>query len=101
MAEHRATQSEHPWRAAVRTFVQTVIPALIGLALIVPLVVQTALDGVGHLIPPEWAAAATGLAVSIAAVAAMVARVMALPAVVDWTKRWVPWLAPTARDDEN
>ena len=106
MADHVAqasqtTQAAYPWRAAFRTFVQVVIPAVVGLALILPAILDTALAGVGQLLPPEFSAWLTGVAVAIAAVAATVARVMALPPVIAWTKRWLPWLAPEARTDEQ
>ena len=104
MADHLAeapTQAQYPWRTAIRTFVQVVIPAVIGLALILPLILDTALAGVGQLLPPEVSAWLTGVAVAIAAVAATVARMMALPPVIAWTKHWLPWLAPDARNDEQ
>ncbi|GAB2767780.1 hypothetical protein [Sinomonas soli] len=101
MAGHLATpstQTVYPWRTAIRTFVQTVIPAVIGLALILPAIVDTALAGIGSVLPDGWAAWLTGVAVSIAALAALVARVMAMPAVVAWTERFLPWLAPSKTD---
>ena len=103
MADHLAqapTQAQFPGRAAIRTFVQVVIPAVIGLAVILPLIINTFLAGVGQILPPEVSAWLTGVAVAIAAVASAVARVMALPPVIAWTKRWLPWLAPDARNDE-
>jgi hypothetical protein len=73
------TQVRRPWRSTVRTTFQ----ALVALAVLFPILVETAgLD-------PEsfpWLAGAL-------AVAATVARVMALPQVENFLRRFVPWLA--------
>lgn len=72
------TQVQRPWRATVRTIVQ----ALIGLAVLVPVLVQAL--GLEHAAP--WIA-------GVLAVSSAVTRVMALPAVEEWLRRFVPWLA--------
>jgi len=58
-----------------------VFQAFLGLALMWPLVVQA-------LGLPDWAWVSASLAV-----AAGVTRLMALPAVEVWLRRFVPWLA--------
>ncbi|PSS42890.1 hypothetical protein C6401_15130 [Arthrobacter woluwensis] len=101
MADHRAetsTQARYPWRAAVRTFVVVVIPAFIGLGLILPLVVDTLLASVGHLLPPEWRAWMTAAALALAAFAGALTKIAALPGVIAWTQRWAPWLAPEPKE---
>lgn len=71
------TQIRHPGRATLRT----IAAALIGALPLVPIVAhESGLD------KAAW------LAVPIA-VAAGVTRVLALPAVDDWMRRYVPWLA--------
>ncbi|MEA5454462.1 hypothetical protein SPF06_06990 [Sinomonas sp. JGH33] len=99
MADHVAeaagpTQAAHPWRASVRTFVQTVIPAAIGFGLLVPAVVDAFVSGFGQQLPPAVVAWLTAAALAVGALAATLARIMALPAVVVWTGRWLPWIAP-------
>lgn len=84
MADHRAeasTQAAHPWRATART----VLAAIIGLAILAPQIVDVL--GVGSI---PWAAGTL-------AVIAAVTRVLALPGVIAWTARFLPWLAPDSK----
>lgn len=84
MTTPAATQTEHPWRATVRTIFQ----AVIALASMWALIVQAlGLD-------PGWQWVSASLVV-----AAAITRVMALPAVEAFLRRYVPWLAaePTAQ----
>lgn len=74
-----STQEQAPWRATLRTL----FAALIALASMWALIVEAL--GLDQGIP--WVAA------SLAATAA-ITRVMALPAVNNWLRRFVPWLAP-------
>lgn len=79
-----STQVQHPNRASVRTFIQTLIPALAVLVVAVPPFVDIVLDEVGKagVNLPEWLyLALTGASVACALVAAIVARVMAIPGV--------------------
>lgn len=71
------TQTRHPWRATVRT----VLAAGVALLSLLPTVAAVAhLDAV-----PAVA--------QVLAVAGAVTRVLALPGVDAWLRRWVPWLA--------
>lgn len=81
MADHlyASTQTAYPWRATVRT----AFAFLIGLAASWALIIQTL--GLGPDIP--W------VATSLVA-AAGITRVMALPAVDNLIRQFVPWLAP-------
>lgn len=81
--EARPTQAAHPWRATART----VVAAIVGLAALTPTIVDEL--GIGAL---PWAAAAV-------AVAGAVTRILAIPGVIDWTRRFLPWLAPGDDDD--
>lgn len=79
-----STQEAHPAKASVRTFVQTLIGTLVLFVPIVPIVVNIILDEFGKagVEPPAWLyAALTGVAVAASLVSAIVARVMAVPAV--------------------
>ena len=101
MGDHEAvqtsTQAAFPWRAAIRTAVQTAIPALIGLLLILPQIIATVLDGFGRHLPPELYAWLAGAAVVITAASATLAKLAALPSVIEWTRKYLPWLAPDTK----
>lgn len=98
-----ASQTEHPWRAALRTFIQTFIPAAALFTLAVPPVVDIILDEVGKagLELPGWAyAALTGLSVGTALIAAIVARIMAIPGVEAALRKISLGAAPSVDEDE-
>ena len=79
-----ATQEAHPNKASVRTFVQTVVAAAVIIIPIVPVVVNIILDEFGKagVEPPGWLfAALSGIAVAAGLIAAIVARIMAIPGV--------------------
>ncbi len=80
-----STQSRHPWRATARTVVQ----AILGLMVLLPLIAEAA--GIAAV---PWVAAALG-------VVAAVTRVLALPQVDAWLRRWLPWLATAPEEPEH
>jgi hypothetical protein len=98
MGAHEAvptsTQSAFPGRAAIRTAVQVGIPAFVGLLVILPPVIQTVLDGFGRHLPPELYGLLVTAAIVITSASATIARVAAIPGVIDWTRRYLSWLAP-------
>lgn len=77
------TQVRRPWRSTARTIFQS----LVGLAVIAPLIAAAIEEATGYDLEgvPFIAAVLAG--------AAAVARVMAVPAVEVWLRRFVPWLA--------
>jgi len=79
----QSTQTRHPWRATVRT----IAAALVALLVIAP---QIILEAGLH----ETAYGAQALAVIGA-----VTRVLALPSVDGWLRRWAPWLAAEPPQD--
>lgn len=81
------TQVRFTGRTMARTFFQTVIPAVATLALVVPLVLEAVIRGVGPILSPETRAWLAGLGVAVAAVAATISRVMAIPAVEAFLRR--------------
>lgn len=84
------TQVQHPTKASVRTFIQTLIPSVVLFVVVVPPFVDIVLDEVGKagVTLPGWAyAALTGASVVCALVAAIVARVMAIPGVESGLER--------------
>lgn len=98
MGDHEATpvstQAAFPIRAALRTAVQVGLPAFIGLLLILPPIIQTVLDGFGQHLPPEIYAWLGGAAAVITAASATLARISAIPGVIEWTRKFLPFLAP-------
>ena len=100
MGDHEATpstQAENPGRAALRTAVQTAIPAFVGLLLILPLIIQAIVEGFGQHLPASMYLWLTGAAAVITAASATLARVAAIPGVIAWTRQYLPWLAPDSK----
>jgi len=91
MAKHAAvtTQSQHPWKAVTRTILQ----AIVALAAAAPLV-YTAIT------QADPAAAAGGAAVALG-VAGAITRVMALPVVEQFLRRFLPFLAAGSEKLDN
>lgn len=79
------TQVRRPWRATMRTTFQLII----GIAVLLPFVVQA--SGLSPEVYP-WLG-------GLLAVAAAVTRVMALPQVEDFLQRFAPWLAAEKGSD--
>jgi len=77
----QATQVQHPWKAAIRTFVQVAIPAVIALGIVVPQIVDIILEQFGEQLPPQFTGVMLAVSVGVAGVSAVVARIMALPLV--------------------
>ena len=90
MAKHAAvtTQSQHPWRATVRT----ILAVIVALAAMAPSIYTAATMG-----SPE---AATGAAALALGIAAAITRIMALPGVESFFQRFLPWLAAGTKTDE-
>lgn len=75
------TQTRHPWRATART----VLAAALALLPVLPEIA----DAAGLYAYP--------LAASVLAIAATVTRVLALPKVDGWLRKYLPWLAAQPR----
>lgn len=89
MAKHEAvtTQSQHPWRATVRT----ILAVIVALAAIAPSIYTAATQGSLE--------AATGAGALALGIAAAITRIMALPAVEVFLQRFIPWLAAGREND--
>lgn len=71
------TQTQHPWRATVRTMAAALVAALV----IAPqIITEAGLDE-------------TVYGVQALAVIGVVTRILAVPGVEAWLRRFVPWLA--------
>ena len=83
------TQQQHPVRAAARTFVQSVLPQILVALVLTPLVVEaitaTASD-YGINLPSWLGLALAGVVTACAAGSALLARLMAIPAVDAWLR---------------
>ena len=71
------TQQEHPLRAALRTFVQVWLAALV----VIPEVVQIIVEETGEALPDNLRLILAGIVTACAVVSAILARIMAIPAV--------------------
>ena len=81
------TQVAHPWRASLRT----AVAVLLGLALVLPIVwaiIGEELEKVGWAIPEPIGTVVGVIIAAVTAAAAIVTRVMAIPAVSDWLTRF-------------
>ena len=97
MGDHEAvpsTQAANPGRAALRTAIQTAVPAFLGLLVILPLIIQAIVDGFGQHLPPSIYLWLTAAATVITAASATLARISAIPGVIEWTRTYLPFLAP-------
>jgi len=103
MAEHRAdtapvappaTQAAHPNRAAIRTMLAVGVPAFVALLGILPEVLQVIVDGFGRQLPDDLRLWLLATAASITALSGIITKIMAMPKVLDFTRRYLSWLAP-------
>jgi hypothetical protein len=77
-----ATQTKHPWRATLRTVIQAGIAAAAAAPLVYTAITQAS------------PATSTGAVAVFIAVAGAVTRVASLPAVDQFIRQFMPWLAP-------
>ena len=90
MGEHVAvvpSQVAHPWRAALRTFLEVLISGLLFVLLVGPEVLRILAEDLGASLPPgviSWLLGAAGL---LAAVSGALARIAAIPKVNEALKR--------------
>ena len=81
-----STQQAHPVRASRRTAAQTVISVVLVLGVVAPLVAAILHDELGEYLPDAWLAWVVAAGAVLAAVAAALARIMAIPAVDAWLR---------------
>ncbi|AXH44404.1 holin [Arthrobacter phage Kumotta] len=101
MGDHSAvdtTQARYPWKTALRTAFQVGIPAFVGLLVILPPILTDVVATFGHQLPPGLTAWLAGAAATITAASAVLARVSAIPGVIEWTRKYLPFLAPDAKN---
>lgn len=90
-----STQETNPGRAVRRTTFQVGIPAFLGLGVILPQIMEViAGSDLATMLPDAFQAWLWGAAAAVTAVSALFARLMAIPGVVKWTRKYLPVLAP-------
>lgn len=82
-----ATQVRRPWRATFRTVVQTAIPTIIVLGLVVPQIVDIVLEETGGTMPEGLRTVLLGASAVVVAAAGVLTRVMAIPQVEAFLRR--------------
>lgn len=91
----RSTQEQNPGRTVWRTIVQVGIPALVALLVLVPQIINVILKGeLGAMLPASAYAWLAGAAAVLTALAATGARIMAIPGVAEWLRKYLGKLAP-------
>lgn len=93
------TQVRRPWRATARTAFQTALVVIPLLALIVPQAIQVILDESGDALPEHFRTFLLGVSAVVVALAAIVARIMAIPAVEVLLRKYLPGLAAAPRSE--
>lgn len=90
------TQERHPWRAAIRTFLQAWLPTLALVVVAVPEAIAAIDAEAGAHLPEQLRVWLAGIATGAAVLAALAARIMALQSVtrVLESVRGLGWLAP-------
>lgn len=78
-----AAPADFPWKRAIRTAGQVLVAAATLLAAVAAIAPQV-LDAVADVLPGPWVVWLTGAIAFVAALAAALARVMALPVVNGW-----------------
>lgn len=91
-----STQGRHPWRAAVRTFVQTWVPFVALIVLALPEVVEAIDVEAGAYLSDRARGMLLGIGTAASVLAAVAARIMALDSVGRLVERsrLTSWLAP-------
>lgn len=81
-----STQQAYPARASWRTAVQNALSVILVLGIIAPIVAAILRDELGEYLPDAWLAWVVAAGAVLAAVAAALARIMAIPAVDAWLR---------------
>lgn len=82
------TQVRYPWRTVRRTIVQVGIPAVLTLGIVVPQIVQIILEEAGETMPARLRVWLLGASALVTAAAAVLTRIMAIPAVDRLLASW-------------
>jgi hypothetical protein len=92
--DHRAVVPTAPNKAFWRTALQVGPAAALGLLVILPGVLQSVLDGFGRQLPENLYGVLASITAGLTLASAIIAKVMANPAVIAWTAKYAPFFAP-------
>lgn len=95
--DHRAAPATDPNKAFWRTALQVGPMAALSLLVILPQVLQEILDGFGDQLPPGLYSLLVATTAALTLIAAVAARVMANARVIEWTRKYAPFFAPTKK----
>lgn len=95
-----ATQTAHPTRTMLRTMVQTAVPTFLAFAVIVPDIVQAILAQFGHVMPEGLRGQLLAVAAGITGLATLISKLMSMPNVVEFQRKYMRWLAPDDKAKE-
>lgn len=92
--DHRAVLPTAPNKAFWRTALQVGPPAALALLVLLPGLLQSILDGFGRQLPEQVYGVLAGAVAALTLVSAIIAKVMAYPGVLEWTRKYAPFFAP-------
>ncbi|QWY82780.1 hypothetical protein PP641_gp040 [Arthrobacter phage SilentRX] len=93
--DHRAEPATAPNKAFWRTVLQVGPTSAVALLLILPEVLQDVLDHFGRDLPPDLYGFLVATVAALTLVAGIIARVMANAKVIEWTRKYLPFFAPS------
>jgi hypothetical protein len=93
--DHRAEPATSPNKAFWRTVLQVGPTAAVALLLILPEVLQDILDNFGRELPPGMYSFLVATVAALTLVAGVIARIMANARVIEWTRKYLPFFAPS------
>lgn len=82
------TQVRRPWRSMFRTAVQVAIPTILSLGIVVPEIVKIVMEEAGESMPAGVRLVLLGVSGAIVAIAAALSRIMAIPQVEAFLRRY-------------
>lgn len=92
-----STQETSPASATGRTALQVGLASLVILGLVTPEILEILAEDLKAYLPDNIRVWLLGAAGFVTALAAAVARIMAIPGVNDFFREYLPWLAPQDR----
>lgn len=74
-----------------RTMLQVGVPAIVGLVGLLPMVIDAVLEQAGEVMPPGLRLWLLGAAAVLTAVSGAISKVMAIPGVDEWLRKYTPF----------
>ena len=92
--EPLSTQERNPGSAVIRTILQVGLPAFLSLGVVLPEILAVIEENMPGVLPEGLRLWLLGAAGVLTGASAAIARIMAIPAVNDFLRQTLPWLAP-------